>query len=679
MYANIRLWLAAALFLYSVSTMAEIVIDEIIVTADFRERPTTEIPSSVTVMDASFIEATAVQHFEELVNLVPNLNWSGDGHRARYFQIRGVGELEQYQGAPNPSIGFLIDDIDFSGIGTIATLFDIASVEVLRGPQGSRYGANALGGLIYLRSTAPSAERNGRLFLTVGDDDARSIGLAMGGAIDDAETATFRISAQQHESNGFRDNTFLNREDTNGRDETTVRGRLRFEPSENFEANVSVLYAKIDNGYDAFSLDNTYTMLSDKPGKDAQESLGASLRLDWSAFGGLTMTSITSFADSDINFGFDADWGNDNSWAPVTYDYVSSSDRARKTLGQEFRLGSDRWLVGLYASKLDDAVLTVNLGDYYDPFYDWADSLDDSFGSDYEATNVALFGQFDHDFTTATRLSSGLRIEHRSTDYFDTAGVVAGPAETMWGGELSLTHALRDSANVYASVSKGYKAGGFNLGVVPAGRRDFGTENMVTLEVGIKSNLQGGRLRVNAAVFHNRRNDQQVRASEQLVLGDPASFVFFTDNVGEGKALGFETEVHWFPTDDWELYATVGLIDATFESGREMAHAPPFTLAVGVNYHNPNGFFARLDATAKDAFYFDVNHDQKSEPFELLNARVGYEGESWQVSLWAKNLFDRDYAVRGFYFGNEPPDFPNTLYTRLGDPRQIGITIEKRF
>ena len=114
-----------------------------------------DLPSSVTVLDAEFIEQAAVQHFEELVNIVPNLNWSGDGHRARYFQIRGVGELEQYQGAPNPSVGFLIDDIDFSGIGTIATLFDMQSIEVLRGPQGSRYGANALGGLIYMRSTEP--------------------------------------------------------------------------------------------------------------------------------------------------------------------------------------------------------------------------------------------------------------------------------------------------------------------------------------------------------------------------------------------------------------------------------------------------------------------------------------------------------------------------------------------
>ncbi len=679
MNAITKSWLLTTLAFLSQSVIAEIAIDEITVSADFRGRTLAEVPFSVSVLDAEFIDEIAVQHFEELVNIVPNMNWSGDGHRARYFQIRGVGELEQYQGAPNPSIGFLIDDIDFSGIGTIATLFDIESVEVLRGPQGSRYGSNALGGLIYMRSVAPSTERNGRLFLSIGDHDTRSIGVAAGGSLNNAETATFRFSAQQHQSDGFRDNIFLSRDDTNGRDETTLRGRLRFLPSENIEANVSVLYAKIDNGYDAFSLDNTYTMLSDKPGRDAQESLGASLRLDWSLQASLIFTSITSIADSDVDFSFDADWGNDDSWSPFTYDFVSVSDRARKTISQEFRLGSDQWLIGFYALNLNDEVVTVNLGEYYDPINDWSDSVNDSFGSDYEATNVALFGQYDYDFTNTTQLSSGLRIEHRTTDYIDTAGLSAGPAETMWGGELSLNHAISDSVTAYASVSKGYKSGGFNLGVVPPGQRDFDTENMVTIEAGMKSRLQGGRVQLNAAIFHNRRNDQQVRTSAQLVPGDPASFVFFTDNVGEGEAIGFEAEVRWYATVAWELYGTIGLLDATFESGREMAHAPPFTFAAGVAYRSPDGFYARLDTTAKDEFYFDVSHDQKSEPFEIVNARVGYEGESWLVSLWARNLFDKRYAVRGFYFGNEPPDFPNTLYTRLGDPRQIGITIEKRF
>jgi len=296
MNAISKSWQLTTLIFLSGSVFAEVAIDEIIVTADFRERPVAEIPSSITIINAEFIEEAAVQHFEELVNVIPNLNWSGDGHRARYFQIRGVGELEQYQGAPNPSVGFLIDDIDFSGIGTVATLFDVQSIEVLRGSQGSRYGANALGGLIYIQSVAPSIERDGRFQVTAGGDDAFSIGAAFGGALAKSENATFRFSAQKHESNGFRDNTYLGRKDTNGRDELALKTRLRFVVSDALKANVALLYSKIDNGYDAFALDNSYTMLSDNPGKDAQESVGTSLRLDWTGFDNLTVTSISNFA-----------------------------------------------------------------------------------------------------------------------------------------------------------------------------------------------------------------------------------------------------------------------------------------------------------------------------------------------------------------------------------------------
>lgn len=678
MQQNSNVWLFVLAMFSSPGVGAEVAIDEITVTADYRERSLVEVPLSISSMSEKFISEVAVQHFEELVNLVPNMNWSGDGHRARYFQIRGVGELEQYQGAPNPSIGFLIDDIDFSGIGSIATLFDIQTVEVLRGPQGSRYGASALGGLIYMRSTEPSVERNGRLQLTVGNDDAFSFAAAIGGALYGSESASFRVSAQKHQSNGFRDNTFLNRDDTNGRDETSLRGKAHFEPTETVDIDVSLLYSNTDNGYDAFSLDNSNTVLSDKPGKDAQESVGAAIRLDWRAFSDLTATSVTSFADSRIDFSFDADWGNAESWAPVTYDYVSSNDRTRRTASQEFRLGSEQWLIGVYAFDLVDEILTVNLGDYYDPLYDWADTLDDRFGSNYEASSVALFGQYDHDLMEATRLSAGFRIEHRSTDYFDTGGLTTAPSETMWGGEIGISRDF-SALTAYASLAKGYRAGGFNLGAVPAGKRDFDSEEMWTIETGIKALLLDSRLHMNAAVFQYRRNEQQVRTSTQLIPGDPASFVFFTDNTGEGNALGVEVDARWFPADDWELYASLGLIDATLQSGREQAHAPSFTFAAGLAYRNPNGFFARLDASAKDAFYFDVSHDQKSEPYQLLNARIGLEAEFWLVSLWGRNLFDQKYAVRGFYFGNEPPDFPDTLYTRSGDPRQMGITIEKRF
>ena len=673
-------------------------IDEIIVTADFRARPASELPASVTVLGAEVIEKLAVQHFEELVNVVPNLNWSGDGHRARYLQIRGVGELEQYQGAPNPSVGFLIDDIDFSGIGTVATLFDIHAIEVLRGPQGTRYGANALAGLVYVQSALPSDQFDGRVQLTAGDDDMRSAGVAIGGPVTATGKLLFRLSAHHYEGNGFRNNTYLGREDTNGRDETTIRGRLRWLPADDLSVDVAAMFADVDNGYDAFAIDNSYTMLSDKPGKDAQSSLGASVRVEWAGLERATLTSITSVADSDIDFSFDADWGNDDAWAPVTYDYISLSDRSRRTISQEFRFASTEagklfndttdWLLGVYALNLQDELLTINQGDYFDPGFNFADSLDDTFGSDYESTNLAFFGQLERLFGAATRLSVGLRIERRSTDYEDTAGLQAGPSETMSGGEITLSHDHSGSLTSFVSLSKGYKAGGFNLGIVPDGRREFGAEETWNLEAGVKSSLLSDALLLNVAVFFSRRDDQQVRTSFQLIPNDPASFVFFTDNAAKGETQGLEADLRWFVSETIELYASVGLLDATFDefstpqvdlSGRKQAHAPDYTLAAGASYRHPGGFFARLDMTARDAFYFDVSHDQKSQSYELVNARVGYDADRWSLQLWGRNLLDREYAVRGFYFGNEPPNFPNALYTRLGDARQIGVTIDMRF
>ena len=679
---------AALIVILTGPVVAQEAIDEIVVTADFRERSLAELPSSITVLDAGFIEAAAVQHFEELVNIVPNLNWSGDGHRARYFQIRGVGELEQYEGAPNPSVGFIIDDIDFSGIGTLATLFDVGSVEILRGSQGSRYGANALGGLVYMRSTQPSAERDGHMRVTVGNDDTRSFGLAFGGSLNEYDTLLFRVSAQQHDSNGFRENVYLGREDTNGRDETGVRFGLSFDPVGSLDGKLSIVYGRIDNGYDAFAIDNSYTMLSDTPGRDAQESMGTSLRLDWSDVGPGKLTWIAAYASSDIDFSFDADWGNDDSWAPVLYDYISISDRQRDTLSQELRFTTDDWLFGLYALRLDESLATLNQGEYFDPGSGFADTLDFPFDSEYESTNMAVFTQFNTELGEATRLTAGMRVERRTTDYVDTDGLVSAPTDTMWGGELGVSHDFSDDATGFVSVSRGFKAGGFNLGVVPDDVRFFGDEAMWTIESGFKSMLRDGALTLNASLFHAWREDQQARASFQLVPNDPASFGFATINIDGGRTWGAETDLQWHATESLHLYASVGLLMGGFPDnveqlpslgGRDQAHAPRYTLAGGVAWRNDSGFFARLDVTARDEFYFDVSHNEKSGSYALLNARVGYESDSWNIHAWGRNLTDKYYAVRGFYFGNEPPDFPATLYTRAGDPRHVGLTLERRF
>ncbi len=128
------------------------------------------------MLDEQRLRDAGQQHFEDVLAAVPNLHWAGGTSRPRFFQIRGIGEREQYEGAPNPSVGFLIDDIDFSGIGMPATLFDVERIEVLRGPQGMRYGANALAGLIVVRSDDPADEFGLSTEASVGEYDSESLG-----------------------------------------------------------------------------------------------------------------------------------------------------------------------------------------------------------------------------------------------------------------------------------------------------------------------------------------------------------------------------------------------------------------------------------------------------------------------------------------------------------------------
>jgi outer membrane receptor protein involved in Fe transport len=113
---------------------------------------------------------------------------------------------------------------------------------------------------------------------------------------------------------------------------------------------------------------------------------------------------------------------------------------------------------------------------------------------------------------------------------------------------------------------------------------------------------------------------------------------------------------------------------------RDQANAPHYQAALGANWHHPRGWTARAEVTALDAFYFDVPpNDTRSNSYVLTNLQAGYAAERWSAYLWGRNVFNQTYAVRGFFFGNEPPDFPNKLYIQRGDPRQVGVTFHYSF
>jgi outer membrane receptor protein involved in Fe transport len=699
---------------------ADASLDEIVVTATLRPRPVIDTPASVTVLDRRTLEDAGRANFEDVLALVPNLNWAGDTSLPRYFQLRGIGELEQYQGAPNPSVGFLVDDIDFSGIGTIGTLYDIDQVDVLRGPQATRYGANALAGLIYLRSAEPTSSFYSRVDLAGGDYNTRSEGAVISGPVESLDSG-FRIAAQHYYSDGYYHNWYLNRYDTNLQNEYSLRGKWTYDPSTQLHAELTVLHIDIDNGYDAYAIDNSRNTESDQPGVDSQHSTGVSFRLHYLATDTIGLTAIGTYANSIIKYSYDGDWGNAAFWAPVAtvYQYSEIQNRERTTKTVELRLGTESskgfaWLFGVYGSQLDEGLVDTSLGNYQplgtppDPANDLTDTV---INSANRARNGALFGELDGDFASDWRWSAGLRGERWEARYNGTTTDAIGgtvtpaslnPSNNLWGGHASLTYKLANGQSWYATVARGYKAGGFNLsqGLLPS-QLSFNPETDVNTEIGYKADLFEHRVAFDVDVFYLHRHDAQIKTSFQSQGDNPDDFIFYTGNAASGHNYGLESDVAWRATERVTLGADLGLLQTYFQDfvlqqpasggatlppltqltvSRELANAPHWQAAVNATYRDPRGPFARVDVTGMGGYYFDLPpNPTTSNPYGLVNAKIGWETARWSAYLSGRNLLDKRYPVRGFYFGDVPPNFNNELYVQLGDPRTWVASVTLKF
>ena len=670
--------------LFTSATAQEI--DEIIVYGDLRESEIEDVPTSVTVLDEALIRQRNASHFEEMVAAAANLNLSNGASRARFFQIRGVGERGQFTEPLNPSVGLLIDGVDFSGIGGVSTLFDVEQIEVFRGPQGDLYGANALAGLISLRSHAAEHEPSGRLRVEAGDYGVRSLGAAYGGSLSD--TVAFRTSLSTYASDGYIHNIHLGTHDTNNLDELTWRGKLRIDLSDDASLDVNLGLVDLNNGYDAFSLDNDRRTRSDQPGADNQQSVFGSLRL---ALAGELFDTELSLANatSDIAYGYDEDWTYDG-FHPWGYSSTDQYNRDRDTLTAEVRLtsseagslfdGRGAWVAGLYMLRQQVDLLRV---------YTYADS---DFGSSFEIQRLAAYGRIESDLSDRARLTIGLRLEAHESDYSDTAGLAYNPDENLVGGRIAYDYALSENWSGYASLSRGYKAGGFNLdGSLDESLRQYDAEFLSNYELGLKGQVAETGLRMRLALFRMIRDDVQIDSSTTLLRADGSSeFIDFIGNAAEGVNQGVEAELNWSPGERVDITGSLGLLNSEYENyingngedlgGREQAHAPGYQYYLAANFGLLENLGLSLSLEGRDAFFFSDSHDAMSRAYDLFHASLTWDWQAFSFSLWGRNLSDEDYFVRGFYFGNDPRDgYAGHRYTQLGEPRRFGLTVSRDF
>ena len=696
--------LAAALTLLPISALAkplapESTIEEIVVTSDFRDSTLLRTPASVTVLDSAAIAQRQARHLEQVLNLAPNVNFSSGASRGRFIQIRGIGERSQFIEPLNPSVGTLVDGIDFTGIAGAATTMDIAQIEILRGPQGTLYGANALAGLINIRSNQPSEQLQGNMQVSVGDYDTRTISAAVGGPISDS--LGYRLAAQQHSSDGYIENDFLRRDDTNNIDELSLRTILDWQASDDLDLKLTLFHVDADNGYDAFSLDNTRHTLSDTPGHDRHQATAAAVESSWQGADNFKLISLLSFADNDLEYGYDEDWAFPDicTGQPCEgWEYNSADNYARqrdnasvdiKLVSEpEARIfnGSSDWVVGVYWRDQDEQLLREQTGN-------------NDFFSDFDTSNKALYAQLDTALSDSLTLISGLRVENREATYSDSDLVAHSVDESLWGGRLALQYQLTANRMIYGLVSRGYKAGGVNSNPsLTSEDREFDTELMWNFEAGLKGRWLDDRLQAQVAAFYQNRDDIQIKQS--LVQSrDDSNAVDFTDyfgNAASGANFGLEVEFNWLATESLVWFGTLGLLSADYDiplsddlNNRQQAQAPNYQFALGGSYQVNDGLSVSIDIEGKDKFYLSSGHNEQTQSYELLNARLNYALGGWELSLWGRNLTDKDVIVRGFnfagftgneFYGNDPRKFYATeAYYQFGEPRMYGISGQYNF
>jgi len=701
--------LAIALTL-SFTANANDAIEEIIVTANFRDTPLTKTAQSVSVISDRQAENRGAVHIESLLTLAPNIEFSSGSSRARFIQMRGVGDLEQYaEPKYYPSVGVVLDGFELTHAGA-ATTFDVSQIEVLRGPQGTRYGASAHAGLVKLTSNAPSEDFLAELSAGIGNYGSYNLGAVINGAIVDSLSG--RLAIQQNSGDGFTENNYLGRDDTAGFDELTLRGALEYSPSEYSSHRLTLLKFSSDNGYDAYSFDNDRTTHSDQPGEDKNDSTALSLASTFTVGDG-ELTVNLSATEADTFYSYDADWASQDyciiyscSWGIDSAQESFDRSQQRDTLDIRYVAGDAlltaqqfNYVVGLYANSNEE-----DLGYNYPSL--WYGNY--SSHSEYKTSRVALYGEIGIGISNRLSLTSGVRAETFDEEYSDSNAVAHSGDESLYSAELSLSY---ESAlgTVYATLAGAQKPGGTNVSASSQhgwmstnfqnfmqNKLQFGSESLVNKELGFSGDFADGNGYLRAALFHTSRDNAQLE--NWMWDNDAGLWIGYLDSTSDATTYGVELESTFAATDKLSLSGSVGYLRTKVDSvetfdldqwgfvtkvDRDQAKSPEYSYSLSANYALSDSLNAGLTIEGKGDSYYGYYHDGKLDSRNLVNGHITWLKGELELTFWGRNLTNESYATHALYFGADPRDnygaWANETYLQLGEPRSYGVNARYSF
>ncbi|WP_024606378.1 MULTISPECIES: TonB-dependent receptor [unclassified Pseudoalteromonas] len=666
-------------------------LERIVVTGDFQRESIQTLSASASLFSEDEINQRGASYLDEMLGSAANVNFASGASRGRYIQIRGVGLRSQFVDPINPSVGLVIDGINYSGLGGSSLLFDIDQVEIYRGPQGTRFGADGMAGMIQMGSAKATSDPSLKLQVGAGTYNTREAGIAASTGLTDDTSA--RVSYFRRKSDGYVDNLYLN-DETQNQDEQVARFKINSQLTKHLNTELNLHYIDINNGYDAFTLDNSRNSVADEPGQDNQESYAIGVNNTYTGFDAFDVNLNLSAIDTELLYSFDEDWVcNDTSEpklcaAGLHPDGYSSTDlysrdRDDQSVDLQFNSKTGNWVAGIYYQNRD-----VDL----ERQYTW---LASPFSSTYETSNVAVYGQVATPIGPKTTLITGLRVEQYQGDYTDSNGFIQDTDDVMVGGKIALEYQVIDRTMIYTSITRGYKAGGINSEALAKAKDEglnlsadffqqhtsFDPEYLWSGEFGVKGSSLDDKFTLRLAAFYMHRDDIQLKAWQ--VEGQ--QFTGYVDNASSGSNYGLEIEGSYQLTDNLFLTGSAGYLNTEIDDfvtqsglnqdGREQAQSPKYQYAFTARYNFTNAFYGMVGIEGKDDYYFSDSHNSQAPSSNLVNLSFGYEADMWAVRAWARNVFDETLPTRGFEFGNDPQDgYQTHTYTQLGEPRVAGVT-----
>jgi iron complex outermembrane recepter protein len=685
-------------------------LEQVTVTARRREENLKDVPGSVTAIGAADLDVFSATEIGDIQSSVPNVVLHEGDAQNTVAYIRGVGQLDSLAFA-DPGVGIYLDDVYLGRAqGSFLDVFDVERIEVLRGPQGTLYGRNTIGGAIKFVSKLPSDTPEFSASATIGEYNQTDFTVGATGPIA-GDKLLGKASVAYLKRDGYADNT-VDGNDDGDRNTLAWRGSLLAKPSDTVQllfsidgsadtpdtsrtpARETAVFSVFPPSADPFKIEADFNDLSDL------KVWGTSARATWDVSSNLTLTSITAYRE----MSYDAHLDLDATGSPIFGVFVfEEQSQFSQELQATYESGPLSVVGGIYYFDETD---TTESGIFGPDIGFISNSLNDQ-----DTTALAVYTDLSYDLTDRLSVSAGVRLTEEEKNFsriqeffggatplipklgtgFRATDVDTGKTFSNTSPRLSVSYDLTDDVTSYASIGRGFKSGGFD-GRSNSGfeAQPFDAETLTAYEVGVKGAFAGGAVFASAAAFLNKYDDLQVSSFTQQ---DGIFAAIFT-NAAQAEISGFELEASWRPTDNLKLDIAAGYLDAKYdefigENGMDVsdeltpANAPDWTGRFGAEYRRFVSAGVELTAAAAASYRGDVyptvssSEVLKQDGYVLYDASLGLEFADgrYAVRLVGKNLSDEQYRTQGF-------DLSDSLGYQLGyygAPRTVSLTVSAKY